>query len=346
MVDRNYSVDFIRSVAILAVVIIHVSTAFLDRIPPFTIPFDIVLIINQFSRFAVPLFFAISGYMLALKYTGAFSKTMFYKKRILRILPPYLFWIIIYFFIVFPHPGVSPFSKTFFDSILTGNASYQLYFIPAIIVLYFLFPFIIKYKNLVLSKGTLLILFIITSILLMYIYYGNFNLPFHTAFRGAFYNLLPFVIGIYAALNRSKISKHASKHTLAIFLSTFALGLFVFLETFALFKTFDESRFLREQWRVSVVLYSLLCGLFFKKTYDLFLYKFKKQIFILSTLSFGVFFIHVAVLKYFLEYGVDPLNSYNLLGFFVTLIGVVVLSFTITWILSKIPKIGKTMSAT
>lgn len=346
MQDRNYSIDFIRTVAILAVVVIHVSTAFLDRTLPFTASFDFLLLINQFSRFAVPLFFAISGYMLAVRYSGSFSKTLFYKKRILRIIPPYLFWIVIYFFIVFPHPGVSPISKTFLDSILTGNASYQLYFIPSIIVLYAFFPFILLYKKIIFSKVSLMILFICTAALLTYIYYGDLKLPFHTAIRGALYNLLPFLAGIYAAFNRIKLSKLAAKHTIAISFFTLALGSLVFLETFVLFKSFNELRFLREQWRISIMLYSLICGLFFKKLYDLFLFKFKHQIFALSSLSFGVFFIHVAVLKYFLEYVIDPLNVYNLYGFFLTLVGIMVISFGIIWALSKIPKIGKIVSAT
>lgn len=346
MTDRNYSVDLIRTVAILAVVVIHVSTAFLDRTLPFTTPFDILLLINQFSRFAVPLFFAISGYMLAIRYSGSFSKSLFYKKRVLRIIPPYLFWIVIYFFIVFPHPGVSAFSKTFLDSVLTGNASYQLYFIPSIIVLYAFFPFMLLYKKIIFSKVSLAILSISMAVLLTYVYYGDLTLPFHTAIRGALYNLLPFIIGIYAALNRTKFSQLAAKHTIVIFIATFMLGMLIFFETLLLFKSFNELRFLREQWRISVVLYSLFCGLFFKKIYDLFLFKFKHQIFAISSLSFGVFFIHVAVLKYFLEYVVDPLSAYNLFGFSLTLVSVIVLSFGIIWSLSKIPKIGKIMSAT
>ncbi len=346
MKDRNYSIDLIKCFAILAVVVIHVSTAFLDRTLPFTLPFDIMLIINQFSRFAVPLFFAISGYMLAGKYTGTFSKSLFYKKRILRIIPPYLFWVTTYYFIVFPHMNGSIFSADFLNSVLTGNASYQLYFIPAIVVLYFLFPFIMMYKKFLLSKWTLVALFLIISVVLTYIYYGDLKLPFHTAFRGAFYNLFPFIIGIYAALNRPHISKLASKYTLIIILSTFSLGVIIFLETYLLFKSFNDLRFIREQWRMSVIIYSLLCGLFFKKIYDLFLFKFKKHIVVFSSLSFGVFFIHVAVLKYFLEYVVDPLNSYNLLGFFITLTGVLIISFASILVLSKIPKIGRILSAT
>src|SRR3990167_4455719 len=103
MKERNYTVDFLKLIAIIAVIVIHVSTAFLDRSTPFSFSFDLLLFINQLSRFAVPLFFAVSGYLLAAHYKEVAHPLNFYKRRA-RILIPYFVWTLIYFLIVFPHP--------------------------------------------------------------------------------------------------------------------------------------------------------------------------------------------------------------------------------------------------
>jgi probable poly-beta-1,6-N-acetyl-D-glucosamine export protein len=344
--SRNYAIDFIKAVSILAVIIIHISTAFLDRALSFSFTFNFLLIINMFSRFAVPLFFASSGFLLALKYHSELNTREFYRKRLLRIIPSYTFWFLIYYFLVFPNSFNSVLSWKFINSYLTGNASYQLYFIPAIFALYLLYPLIINYKMFLLSKNFLITFFIFSCILLSLVYYPSIKLPLYSPLRTALYNLFPFLVGIYTSIHREKLSLVLRRYRLFIILSSVLFGLIIFFESLFLFKNFNHVRFLRDQWRPSVMVYALLCGIIFEFIYSRFLTRWNKQIFLISKMSYGVFFIHVAVLALILKYVIDPNHLYGLNGFIFTILNVLLISFMVIYVSSKIPRIGKVISAT
>ncbi|SFX06096.1 Acyltransferase family protein [Thermoactinomyces sp. DSM 45891] len=85
--ERNYSIDFLKFFAIIAVVVIHTN--------PFQKVEDLFgfngyysdFALDSFSRFAVPFFFLVSGYLFSrkvinLKYKG---QVTYYKKYIYKI---------------------------------------------------------------------------------------------------------------------------------------------------------------------------------------------------------------------------------------------------------------------
>jgi surface polysaccharide O-acyltransferase-like enzyme len=87
--ERNYAIDFIKFFAILAVVIIH------------TFPSDHQLgffIIDNFSRFAVPFFFAASGYLFGLKVINNPKSSVYFKGYLIKILKIYVSWLMFYIF--------------------------------------------------------------------------------------------------------------------------------------------------------------------------------------------------------------------------------------------------------
>ena len=79
---------YLRAIAILAVISIHVSVYFIemDSINFLTL---LYMSIDTFSQFAVPLFVCISGFVLYNKYQGSFSLKLFFKKRLMSVLPQY-----------------------------------------------------------------------------------------------------------------------------------------------------------------------------------------------------------------------------------------------------------------
>jgi surface polysaccharide O-acyltransferase-like enzyme len=86
--ERNYAIDLIKFFAIVAVVIIH------------TFPSDNQLgffILDNFSRFAVPFFFAASGYLFGLKVINNRKSVIYFKRYLLKIVKIYLSWLLIYF---------------------------------------------------------------------------------------------------------------------------------------------------------------------------------------------------------------------------------------------------------
>ncbi len=85
--ERNYAIDFIKFFAIVAVVIIHTFPS--DHKPDF-------FILDNFSRFAVPFFFAASGYLFSIKVTTKPDSFAYFKKYLLKILKIYVCWLIFY----------------------------------------------------------------------------------------------------------------------------------------------------------------------------------------------------------------------------------------------------------
>ena len=123
------------------------------------------IILDQFLRFCVPLFVALSGYALASKYGESLDIISFFRRRVLKLVPAYILWSII--FVIFIDRDYS--LLTFVQRLLHGTADYHLYFVPMIFVLYLLFPilrfFMRRFSNLTLFilLGVQLISYIILS---------------------------------------------------------------------------------------------------------------------------------------------------------------------------------------
>ncbi|MBT2680631.1 acyltransferase [Bacillus sp. ISL-35] len=86
--QRNYAIDFIKFYAILAVVIIHTFPG--NDQPGY-------FILDNLSRFAVPFFFAASGYLFSLKVSSNPQSFAYFKKYVIKILKIYVSWLIFYF---------------------------------------------------------------------------------------------------------------------------------------------------------------------------------------------------------------------------------------------------------
>ncbi|NTV90245.1 MAG: acyltransferase [Clostridiales bacterium] len=142
MSRRLRDMDFIRAVAALAVIAIHVSAAYVkvSRGAYYT---------NQLVRFAVPLFVLISGLLLfrtndtVSDFKGYLA---FLGKRLRKIFIPYILWSIIYILFSirsdFSRIWLSPgdFFPMAGKKLLIGTANSHLYFVIIIIQLYLLFP--------------------------------------------------------------------------------------------------------------------------------------------------------------------------------------------------------------
>lgn len=344
MRDRDYAIDFLKTVAIIAVVGIHVSTAYLDRTQPFGPSFDIILTINGFVRFAVPLFFLTSGLLLGARYKTIPSRLDFYKKRVFRILPPYVFWTFVYYLFFAPSLWML-LSWNFVNNFITGDTSYQFYFIPTIFILYTLFPFFIRYRKIFLSKVGVLGFFMLECIFLYYVYYDQFKLPLFSPLRNALINLAPFLIGIFLSEHYERTKRFMRGNFFLSFFLYVLTGTIIVVESILLFAGSMNMNYVNNQWRPSVLVYSLSAGALFYNLFEKYFHKWGNIILWLSKFSFGVFFIHVALMYPLLQV-IDTYKFYGFLSFLLFLILTVTGSYLIIFFSSKIPKIGRIVSAT
>ncbi len=337
----NPVVDVLRIISILAVIIIHTTTRTLEASA-----FDLqkipwTLFLNQIFRFAVPLFFMISGFVLELNYHLHESYFTYLKKRINRIFIPYVFWSGIYYFFVY-----TKHTENFFQSLLAGDASYQLYFIPALLIFYLIFPFIHNFYKFLGSKWITILFGLIELSLLYYDYYVQ-PLRIFSPVKTALFNYFVFYAGIALANNKERFISFIRKWKLTFLFGASIFAFYVFYEGQSIYiKTHNYLSFY-SQWRPSVLIYTfLLAGCLY--------YIFDRNIIrisiikILSRLSFFVFFIHVIILE-LVWYGVGKnifLQTYGstaeklwydpLLFIVVTII-----SFSAAFVAHKIPKLSK-----
>lgn len=144
---RIEEVNFLRGFSILAVIAIH-TTGYFTQIEHYNTLALLAIWTDVLSQFAVPLFIAISGFVLAKNYRQNFSLTKFYIKRARSILPQYVVFSALY--TAYNHWGdmhSNSFTanlKLMGRNILHSDASYHLWFFAIIIQLYIAYPLIIK----------------------------------------------------------------------------------------------------------------------------------------------------------------------------------------------------------
>ncbi|MGE5376892.1 MAG: acyltransferase [Bacteroidota bacterium] len=130
--------DLIRVVAVLLVIVVHVSgqlTNIWGKVPESH--WFIADIYGGIARICVPLFFMISGYLLLPRRE---SLETFYRKRMPKVLIPFIVWSLIYLgWFCGNHPGTcSP--RVIQDLLLVQGAYYHLWFLYALIGIYLILP--------------------------------------------------------------------------------------------------------------------------------------------------------------------------------------------------------------
>ncbi|WNR43250.1 acyltransferase [Paenibacillus roseipurpureus] len=149
-------IDIVRAIAIIAVVLIH-GTSDATLLAVGTGSQALFFILNKASLFTVPLFIWISGLVLFYSYYDRWEPGMtrvFWAKRLQKIVIPYVLWSIFYYVYnqwMF-HGTVHVDAWYLFKLLLSGNASYHLYYMIIIVQFYVLFPLVMtavtKFKRL------------------------------------------------------------------------------------------------------------------------------------------------------------------------------------------------------
>ncbi len=327
------AIDSLRIISILAVILIHTTTRTLEASHFNLNSFNFTLLLNQVSRFAVPLFFAISGFVLEMNYTNHQNFLSYLKKRVSRIFIPYLFWSTLYYFFIYKVHSVN-----FLQAILTGDASYQLYFIPSLLIFYLLFPLIHKIYKFISNKWIVIVLGVIQFGLLYQDYFGqSLSIPYPISV--ALFNFYIFILGMIALHHKEWLIQNIKKIKYILLPTVIFLAGYIFQEGKSLYlKSYDIGYFY-SQWRPSVLIYTTLLSplLFYILDKSRFQFGIIEKI---SKLSFLVFFIHVIILEVFWgAYGklIFDKPLFDVL-FFLTVSGV---SFGVAYLAHKIPNLSK-----
>lgn len=326
-----YAIDAMRAIAILAVVMIHTTSRTLEFFHYDLNSFPFALFLNQFSRFAVPLFFLISGFVLELNNRPTETYWQYIKKRVNRIFVPYVFWSALYYFLIYKSD-----SDNFIKALLTGSASYQLYFIPSLMIFYLMFLLLHKLYKYISNKWMLILLGVVQLAILYKEYYlKNIVLPFPIAV--ALFNFYAFFLGMIASQNYEKLLRYFEKLKYLLLAGTVTWCAYLFWQGRSMYyQTWNIDAFY-SSWRPSVLIYTLVFGAltfyFFEKT------GFAKKFFqAAAKLSFFVFFAHVLILEEAWKYASFRWSDWMDIPFF---LAVSAITFLGAYFVHKIPHISK-----
>lgn len=142
MKQRIFYLDLLRSFAIVMVLVLHSISDYIVRPDLYgTASWYIYLVLNAASRTGVPIFLMISGYLM-LSSDRSRDVKGFYKKSLVHIIIPLLFWNVAYYaYKCFM--GYTVFSfDTLWRSIINNGTEYHLWYLYTLIGIYLLVPFL------------------------------------------------------------------------------------------------------------------------------------------------------------------------------------------------------------
>lgn len=257
-------------------------------------------VIECLLYFAVPCFFMITGATL-IDYKDSYNTKTYFKKRIMKVLIPYLFWSAIAIIIRLGKKEflLEEISFSFIlEKLLTGSSFAIYWFFPTLFIIYLVIPIIAnleKEKRLVILKYIFFVSFIITSIVpfILTVSQSNLYYPYVS-------NLLvsPFM---YVALGYILRYKKLSKADNAIL---FILGILGFLSHclvtyFLSIQTGKLVQLVKGYYTPLCVFYSASIFVFAKLISPYIIKgKFKFIIYDLSSYSFSSYLIHYPILQY------------------------------------------------
>ena len=335
---KKISFDIARIIAISMVVVIHANVSFIQSTEGFL--FKIGTHITGSMTICVPLFFMVSGALL-LNLEQSASLRSLLEYRVKKIFVPFFIWSIIYLLVRMLFGKVERSIGTFF-SIIKEPAYYQFWFIYTLLAIYLLLPFlyrVVKSCSEILIKYALSIWVLFSMIIPMTErYFGSFSICEHFNLNFLEGYLGYFLLGYYLYTYKRNVSKRYC--ILAIIIGLLGTHLGIIMEQEFLQFPLD-SQYIYAAYLTPFVMLTasgILCLLFKLDT----LYiseKKKKCIEKSSKMTMGVFYNHMLVLMGIEYTGVLASNS--LVGVGIKVIGTIVISFFVSYIISKCPILNK-----
>lgn len=247
---------------------------------------------NELFRVGVPLFFMISGYLLLKKPIENVKD--FYKHRLSKILIPFIFYDIFYFFFFSRVYGQKPSLSAFFKELIGIGSAYHLWFIFSIAFMYLMIPFF----RMIIEKCSEKMLFFALLLLTFQSTLKPFvNLFLKTnAMNNSFLHLTEDgMIGYFGyvflgyLLGKYRLSKKTAR-----LISAVGVVFFIITPLWSTYSVMHGGDFIMHGgYSINHYFEAASVFLLFKAIFK----KHSRIVFALSSVSFGAYFIHVYVLE-------------------------------------------------
>ena len=338
--------DLLRCVAMLAVIVLHVSGAQLASVPVSSGTFQVLNLYDGLVRWCVPVFVMLSGmFLLDPKHSMPFSKLFF--GHILRIAVALVVWGTAYaLYTQVRTTGLSWQSVlTALNRVLLGKTHFHLWFLYMIIGLYLITPVLRAFVRGA-SRGDFhwffLLVFVFAYLLptllrlrpsqTISLYVSNLDIHLVLGYVGY------YVLGYY--LKEYTLSRPAEYliYLLGILGAVITVGGTAWLSQRqgALVQT------LYSYDSPNVALMSVAVFVFFRYVLGVSEERSRRQrVSGVARVSFGVYLVHIFFLNLLQHFGFTPLSFYPALAIPALTLAVFLCSFAAAWLLSKIPFLGR-----
>lgn len=293
--QTQFGISFLRILATLSVIIIHVSGSLVVKYGEISsFDWNVANFFDSISRYSVPVFFMISGSLLLSQDYGFIE---FLTKRLGKVLPPFLFWSLMYSVLnryIFTGEAFR-ISKVVKD--IFYGSEYHLWFIYALIGVYLFTPILQKWIKDASQKEVLYVLTIWLLTLIIGIpglkkYFPQIDLSYFSGFLGY------FVLGYY--LKQCSAKEKLIPVLFVIFGSLITiLGTYIFTINNAKFYSYFYEYLNLNTLMVSIGVFLLL------KRIEISNKRINLIVFKLNECCFGIYLIHPLVLKLFTLIGLD-----------------------------------------
>lgn len=310
MKDNYFQV--IRAICIMAVILIHLKAGTSE-----TGTLDYWIVFRRIINFPVAVFFFLSGYFVNKNKVKEDSLT-FIMTRSLRLLIPLFIWGFVYNF--FSSKDLI-FNLTFVARSILGLTAAHLYFIVVLIQLVILTPLLIKLVDLN-NKCINIFLLSITPLFLIILYIANIvygiNIPYYTTFFVGWF--IYYYLGILLRKLNLDFDKIKTSKLLVLSLISLAISIG---EAFLLK---DKAIFLSTtQLSFSNIIYSISLIFLILKVHKTNAINSTNILVLIGNYSFGIYFIHLAIMKVVNTYIFDFSNlpefiAYQTITFILVLI--------------------------
>lgn len=342
-------IDLLRIFTIYTVIVLHLSAQCWNDVSVKGMLWQTMNFYNSFVRCNVSVFIMISGALLLDK-SYKLSLKKLYTKNILRILVAYIFWSFIYAVISYFYAR-NTLNEGIVHFILKScySSYYHLWFLPVIIGLYMLLPMIkpiTDNENAKVYSKYLLVIFFIFSVFNQSFFV--FDIPYKTyltSYIGRFY-LSPMLgwIGFFLLGHYLKTYELKKRSRILIYLAGLCGFLVCWLgNSYVSVKGGVASSFYYFNFSISCFATAMAWFTFFKYKFENkeFSEKSQKIIKLLAKNTFGVYLIHAAILKILYEFGISSISFNPIISIPLISILVFIISFFISYAISKIPFISK-----
>jgi surface polysaccharide O-acyltransferase-like enzyme len=327
--------DDLRAFATIGVIILHVSAKVVNQYGVVSVSdWWIGNVFDSLVRFCVPVFLMLTG---ALILPRSYRLEEYFKKRIARILLPFLFWSMIYIaynlYLKWTHGYEMNFFQTCNYAIyqFKTGASYHLWYVYMLIGIYLIIPLVSKW--IVNSSGREISYYVVLWFCVLL-----FSCPaISTSLPNIDFTYFSGYLG-YPVLGYLLAYKIEGKRVKPAGLTLFVLGTIFTMVGAYLSSQYDGTfnGYFYTYLSPNVIVAS--AGIFlFLRHYSLPLGRFRGVTNLIGKYSFGIYLSHVFVLERLFDYEFTPLFLNPAVGIPCVAMVCLVLSFAITYLLHKIP---------